>query len=61
MRLISGRVDFGRCSAAVLPEESKAAGLFLSCQARPLSDLEVELTVANRYRRLSAAYWPMFG
>ena len=61
MRLVSGRVDYGRCSAAVLPEEEKAAGWFLSCQARPLSDLEVELTAANKYRRLSAAYWPTFG
>jgi len=61
MRLVSGRVDYGRCSAAVLPDGDKAAGWFLSCQARPLSDLEVELIAANRYRRLSAAYWPTFG
>ena len=62
MRLISGRVDYGRSSAAVLPETEKRSGAFLSCQARPLSDLTVELTTANRYRRPSAAYtswtWP---
>jgi ferredoxin len=56
MRLISGRVAYGRCSAAVLPEAEKRAGAFLSCQARPLSDLTVELTTANRYRRPSVAY-----
>ena len=61
MRLVSGRVEYGRCSAAVLSHEEKASGAFLSCQARPLSDLMVELTAANRYRRPSAEYWPMFG
>ena len=61
MRLISGSVDHGRCSAAVLPEAEKREGAFLSCQARPLSDLTVELTAANKYRRLAAAYWPTFG
>jgi CDP-4-dehydro-6-deoxyglucose reductase len=54
MRLLSGRVDHGRCSAAVLPEEQKRKGSFLSCQARPLGDLTVELTATNRYRRLNA-------
>jgi ferredoxin len=52
MRLISGRVEHGRCSAAVLLEEEKASGRFLSCQARALSDLTIELTPANRYRVL---------
>jgi CDP-4-dehydro-6-deoxyglucose reductase len=56
MRLISGRVHYGRCSAAVLPEAEKREGAFLSCQARPLSDLMVELTEANRYRKSSQAY-----
>ena len=58
MRLIAGRVDHGRCSAAVLSEADKAAGSFLSCQARPLSDLTVEVTATNKYRRPSLAYWP---
>jgi hypothetical protein len=30
--------------------------VFLSCQARPLGDLTVALTQANRYRRPSDAY-----
>jgi len=54
MRLTAGRVDHGRCSAAVLSEDDKREGSFLSCQARPLSDLTVRLTAANRYRRLDA-------
>ena len=51
MRLGSGRVDHGRCSAAVLSDDEKRDGLFLSCQARPLGDLTVELTEANGYRQ----------
>ena len=54
MRLLSGQVDHGRCSADVLPEEEKRQGAFLSCQARPLSDLTIELTATNRYRRVVA-------
>jgi ferredoxin len=52
MRLTSGQVDYGRCSAAVLSDGEKGEGSFLSCQARPLSDLTVGLTATNRYRRL---------
>ena len=54
MRLEAGRVDHGRCSAAVLPETERAQGWFLSCQAQPLSDITVELTRANGYRPPSA-------
>jgi ferredoxin len=50
MHLTTGRVEHGRCSVAVLPEEDKAGGWFLSCQARPLADLTIELLPANRYR-----------
>ena len=57
MQLRSGAVDHGRCSVAVLPDEDKESGAFLSCQARPLSDLTVELTAANKYRR-PLAPWP---
>jgi ferredoxin len=58
MRLVAGHVDHGRCSRAVLPEEEKAEGAFLSCQARPRSDLVIELTAANKYRRPAPTYWP---
>lgn len=62
MRLVAGRVDHGRCSAAVLPDDEKAKGAFLSCQARPLGDVTVEVTAANRYRRLAfAAIWGLRG
>ena len=50
MRATAGHVDHGRSSAAVLPDEERASGWFLSCQARARSDLTVELTEANRYR-----------
>jgi CDP-4-dehydro-6-deoxyglucose reductase len=50
MRLVSGRVDHGRASVAVLPAEERESGWFLSCQARALGDLTVELAAANRYR-----------
>ena len=60
MRLLSGRMNHGRCSAAVLPAEEKREGAFLSCQAQPLSDLAVELTAANRYRR-PRAWWSSTG
>jgi len=38
-----------RCSVAVLPEEEKVCGGFLSYQARALGDLTIELSVANKY------------
>jgi hypothetical protein len=56
MRLLSGRVDLGRCSAAVLMEEERENGAFLSCQARALSDLTIELTATNKYRGPTAAW-----
>ena len=51
MRLISGHLDYGRYSAAVLSEEERREGFFLSCQAMPISDLTMQLTETNRYRR----------
>jgi ferredoxin len=53
MRMISGHVEHGRCSTAVLPEEERESGWFLSCQARALTDLTIELTAANKYRVLT--------
>jgi CDP-4-dehydro-6-deoxyglucose reductase, E3 len=52
-RLISGHLDYGRYSAAVLSEEEKREWFFLSCQAKPVSDLTIQLTETNRYRRAS--------
>jgi ferredoxin len=51
MRLISGSLDYGRYSRAVLSEEERRQGFFLSCQAKPVSDLTIQLTEANRYRK----------
>jgi len=61
MRLISGTVEHGRCSGAVLPEEEKENGSFLSCQARALSDLTIELTATNKYRGSTAAWRRLTG
>jgi CDP-4-dehydro-6-deoxyglucose reductase, E3 len=57
MRLTSGQIAHGRPSAAVLLEEEKNGGWFLSCQARAVSDLTIELSVANKYRVLH--WWRM--
>jgi ferredoxin len=51
LHLFSGQVDYGRYSGAALSEEEKREGFFLSCQARPFSDLTIRLTEANRYRK----------
>lgn len=56
MRLTSGQVAHGRSSAAVLSEEEKQEGCFLSCQARPLSDLTIQLVEANRYRKTATFF-----
>jgi ferredoxin len=56
MRLISGYLDHGRYSVAVLPEAERREGFFLSCQAKPVSDLTVQLTEANRYRKVASFF-----
>jgi ferredoxin len=56
MRLISGHLDYGRYSVAVLSEEERREGFFLSCQATPLSDLTIQLTEANRYRQAATFF-----
>jgi ferredoxin len=53
MHLISGHLDYGRYSAAVLSAEEQREGFFLSCQSKPVSDLTIQLTETNRYRRAS--------
>jgi len=42
-RIVEGRVDFGNVHPTYLPEEHRAVGLALLCQAKPLSDLVIEL------------------
>ena len=41
-RIVSGSVDYGVYQAKALPDEDKARGKALFCQAKPLSDLVVE-------------------
>src|SRR2546425_12221951 len=56
MRLVSGRVEHGRCSAAVLLEGERENGSFLSCQGRALSDLTGGVTAPKKYRGAMAAW-----
>jgi CDP-4-dehydro-6-deoxyglucose reductase len=56
MCLISGHLDYGRYSVAVLPEAERGEGFFLSCQAKPVSDLTIHLTEANRYRKVASPF-----
>jgi ferredoxin len=58
MRLISGHLDYGRYSVAVLSEDERREGFFLSCQAMPVSDLTIQLTEANRYRKAATFFHP---
>lgn len=57
MRLTAGRIDHGRYSTSALPDEEREAGWFLSCQARPLGDITVRLTDANRFRKPPSRVW----
>ncbi len=56
MRLSSGSVNYGRCSKAVLTDEEKVQGYFLSCQALPCSDLEIWITEENKLRKLTPVF-----
>lgn len=42
-RILEGKVDYGRAHAAYLTEEQRAAGFALLCQAKPQSDLVIEV------------------
>ncbi len=46
-KLVAGRVDHGGAQEHALPEEERAAGLLLTCCARPLSDLTLESREAS--------------
>lgn len=56
MRLVSGQLDYGRYSVAVLSEEERRQGFFLSCQAKPVSDLTIQLIKGNRYRKVATFF-----
>jgi ferredoxin len=58
MRLISGHLDYGRYSAAVLSDDERREGFFLSCHAMPVSDPAIQLTEANRYRKAATFFHP---
>jgi CDP-4-dehydro-6-deoxyglucose reductase len=42
-KILDGRVDYGNVHPSYLPEEHRALGLALLCQAKPLSDVVVEV------------------
>src|SRR5258706_13777096 len=42
-RIVEGRVDHGLAHEIYLPQSDRAKGLALLCQAKPLSDLVVEV------------------
>lgn len=46
-KIVSGTVDYGAADTNILTEEDRTAGLALFCQARPLSDLVVEIHERN--------------
>lgn len=56
MQLSSGSVNYGLYSKAVLTDEEKAQGYFLSCQALPCSDLEIRITEENKLRKLTPVF-----
>ena len=56
IRLISGHLRYGRYSAAALSEEERREWFFLSCQSRPLSDLTIQLTETNKYRKVATFF-----
>jgi CDP-4-dehydro-6-deoxyglucose reductase len=56
MLLLSGQLDYGRYSVSVLSEEERRQGFFLSCQAKPVSDLTIQLIKGNRYRKVATFF-----
>jgi CDP-4-dehydro-6-deoxyglucose reductase len=45
-----GRVDYGMVHANYLPDSDKAKGYALLCQAKPLSDLEIDVREVEGFR-----------
>lgn len=41
--LVNGEIEHGFYSKSVLTDEERAAGYVLACQARPLSDVTIDL------------------
>jgi hypothetical protein len=51
MLLSSGSVEHGRVSKAVLTDEERGRGYFLSCKAIPVADLAIEIQEINRLEK----------
>ena len=48
--IVEGKVDYGAVHATYLPDSDKAKGYALLCQAKPLTDLTVEVHEVNGVR-----------
>ena len=48
--IVEGKVDYGAVHATYLPDSDKAKGFALLCQAKPLSDLTVEVREVHGVR-----------
>src|SRR5919197_3004202 len=48
--IVEGKVDYGAVHATYLPDSDKAKGYALLCQARPLTDLAVEVREVHGVR-----------
>jgi len=51
--ILEGKVDYGLVHATYLPDSDKAKGYALLCQAKPLSDLTVEVRECTACARAS--------
>lgn len=47
-KLVEGTVDYGQYAAKVLTDDEKASGFALFCQAKPLSDIVIEVREVRR-------------
>ena len=57
-RLAAGRIDYGGVEPLGLTDEERAAGFVLLCQARPASDLEVEVRELEGFAELHVKTLP---
>jgi CDP-4-dehydro-6-deoxyglucose reductase len=57
-RLVAGQVDYGSYQDSALSEAERAAGLALFCQARPLTDLEIECREVNAVKDIQIRRMP---
>jgi CDP-4-dehydro-6-deoxyglucose reductase len=57
-RIVSGTVDYGVYQPKALPDEDKAAGKALFCQAKPLSDMVIEARTVSAVKGIEVKLLP---